>query len=118
MPEACILTSKGDKYAIELTVCHEHNTTKAREYKEQRYRNLQDEIETEYSEFKVVFIKITTLGLTPKATLECKELLKKFKVDYDGLFMKCCAVAIRTSYYIFCRRNKDWTHPLPLQYTI
>ena len=116
-PDACIVTIKGEICAIELTVCYEHNTTKAREYKEQRYRNLQDEIEIEYSEFKVVFIEITTLGLTPKATLECKKLLKKFKVDYDRLFRKCYEVAIRTSYYIFCRRNKEWTHPLPLQYT-
>ena len=112
-----LVTSKGEIYAIELTVCHEHNTTKAREYKEQRYRNLQDEIEIEYSVFKVVFIEITTLGLTPKTTTECKKLLKQFKVDYDRLFSKCCEVAIRTSYYIFCRRNKEWTHPLPLQYT-
>ena len=37
---------------------------KAREYKEQRYRNLQDEIEIEYSVFKVVFIEITTVGYT------------------------------------------------------
>ena len=51
-PDACIVTSKGEIYAIELTVCYEHNTTKAREYKEQRYRNLQDEIEIEYSVFK------------------------------------------------------------------
>ena len=68
--DACIVISKGEIYAIELTVCCEHNTTKAREYKEQRYRNLQDEIQIEYSVFKVVFIEITTLGLTPKTTIE------------------------------------------------
>ena len=116
-PDTCIVTSKGEICAIELTGCYEHNATKAREYKEQRYRNLQDEIEIEYSVFKVVFIEITTLGLTPKTTTECKKLLKQFKVDYDRLFSKCCEVAIRTSYYIFCRRNKEWAHPLPLQYT-
>ena len=41
-PDACIVTSKGEIYAIELIVCYEHNTIKAREYKEQRYKNLQD----------------------------------------------------------------------------
>ena len=56
-PNASIVTSKGEIYAIELTVCYEHNTTKAREYKEQRYRNVQDETQTEYSEFKVVLSK-------------------------------------------------------------
>ena len=116
-PDACIVTSKGIIYAIELPVCYENNTTKAREYKAQRYRNLKDKIEIEYSVFKVVFIKITTLGLTPKTTIECKKLLKQSKVDYDRLFSKCCEVTIRTSYYIFSRRNKEWTHPLPLQYT-
>ena len=74
-PDACIVTSKGEIYVIELTVCYENNTTKAREYKELRYRNLQDDIEIEYSEFKVVFIEITTQAL-------------KFKVDYKRLFMK------------------------------
>ena len=86
-----------------MAVCYEHNTTKAREYKEQRYRTLQDEIEIEYSVFKVVFIEITTLGLTKKTATECKKLLKQFKVDYGRLFSKCCEVAIRTSFYIFCR---------------
>ena len=40
-PNAFNVASKGEIYAIELTVCFEHNATKAREYKEQRYRNLQ-----------------------------------------------------------------------------
>ena len=44
-PDACIITSKGEIYPIELTVCCEHNTTKAREYQEQRHGNLQEEIE-------------------------------------------------------------------------
>ena len=52
--------------AIELTVYYEHNTTKAREYKEQSYRNLQDEIEIEYSEFKVVFYRNNNLRIYAK----------------------------------------------------
>ena len=102
-PDACI-----EIYAIELvTVCYEYNTTKAREYKEQRYRNIQDEIEIEYSEFKVVLIEIRTLGLTPKATIERKKLLKKFKVDYDRTFSNCCEVAIRTSYYNIASETRN-----------
>ena len=60
-PDACIVTSKGEIYAFELTVCYEHDTTKAHEYKRQRYRNLQDEIEIEYSEFKAVFYRNNNL---------------------------------------------------------
>ena len=56
-PDACIVTSKGEIYAIQLTVGYERNTTKTCEYNEQRYRNLQYEIQIEYSEFKVVFIE-------------------------------------------------------------
>ena len=58
--------------AIQLTVCYEHNTTKAREYKEERYGNLQDEIEIEYSEFNPIwtglFANLKRLGWRAKCS--------------------------------------------------
>ena len=53
-PDTCIVTSKGEIYAIELIVFYEHNTIKDCEYKEQRHRNLQDETEMEYDLFNPI----------------------------------------------------------------
>ena len=39
------------------------------------------------------------------------EMLKFDKRTTNYTIKKITNIAIRTSYYIFCRRNKEWTDP-------
>ena len=43
-PDACIVTANGEVLPLELTVCHELNFEKARDYKEKRYRDLRRDL--------------------------------------------------------------------------
>ena len=39
------------------------------------------------------------------------ELLNSDKAHAKYITRKIINIAIRTTYYIFCSRNKDWTNP-------
>ena len=46
------------------------------------------------------------------------KLLKDLKLDDDErIINKSQEVSIRTSYYIYCRRRKEWTDPELVSYT-
>ena len=118
-PDACIVTANGEVLPLELTVCHELNFEKARGCKEKRYRDLRKDLKINCTKFEISLIEISTLGFVPTSIKELKrKTCKSFGIAFDILLAKCSAVAIRTAYYIFNRRNKDWTNPLLIEYTI
>ena len=98
--------------AIELTVCFDTNTKKSREYKQTRYKNLKDHILVACEEFEVIYLEFTTLGFISKDSFDpFNKLLKKLGVNENRTLVKCMEIAIRATYFIFCRRNKEWTNP-------
>ena len=99
-------------------MCHELNFEKARDYKEKRYRDLRKDLKINCTKFEISFIEISALGFVPTSIKEFKKTCKSFGIAFDKLLAKCSEVAIRTTYYIFDRRNKDWTDPLLMEYTI
>ena len=119
-PDACIVTANGDVLPLdhELTVCHELNFEKARDHKEKRYRDLRKDLKINCTKFEISFIEISALGFVPTSIKEFKKTCKRFGIAFDKLSAKCSETAIRTTYYIFNRRSKDWTNPLLMEYTI
>ena len=117
-PDACIVTANGEVLPLELTVCHKLNFEKARDYKEKRYRDLRKDLKINCTKFEIIFIEISALGFVPTSIKEFEKTCKSFGIAFDKLLAKCSEVAIRTTYYIFNRRNKDWTNPLLMEYTI
>ena len=119
-PDACIVTANGDVLPLdhELTVCHELNFEKARDHKEKRYRDLRKDLKINCTKFEISFIEISALGFVPTSIKEFKKTCKRFGIAFDKLSAKCSETTIRTTYYIFNRRSKDWTNPLLMEYTI
>ena len=69
------------------------------------------------TKFKVLLLKITSLGSISKQSYEpFAKYLKLVGVNNDYAIFKCIETAIRASYFIFCRRNKSWTDPELLNY--
>ena len=108
-----IVFLKGEEMVlVELTCCFESNTGRSRQYKQKRYENLQSQLLVPCSNFRVLFLEITTIGFIGKQSLHhftnfCKEV----KIDSDRAIYKYMEMAVRATYYIFCRRNKAWTDP-------
>ena len=114
----CTVTANGEVLPLELTVCHELNFEKARVCKEKQYRDLRKDLKINCTKLEIRFIEISALGFVPTSIKKFKKTCESFGIAFDKLLAKCSEVAIRTTYYIFTRRNKDWTNPLIMEYTI
>ena len=62
----------------------------------------------------LVNLLISALGIYVKSTTEYIDMMKMLKFDkrtVNYIIKRITNIAIRTSYYIFCRKNKEWTDP-------
>ena len=94
-------------YAIELTVCFETNFQKSRKYKMNRYKNLSNEVVGNYI-VKKLFIEISTLGFYTNDMKPFIKFCKDLKINnQDWLLRTCSEVAIRASFFLNIRKNKE-----------
>ena len=105
-----VLETENCIFVVELTVCFETNLLKSREYKVNRYKELEKNCTTD-KQCKLVFVEFSALGFYTKEIKPFKDLLKSLKLDTSRIMQKCSETCIRSSYYIFNRRNKVWTLP-------
>ena len=57
---------------------------------------------------------MSALGIFDKGTSDFLDMLTDLQFDAvtkNYILRKLTTIAIRTSYYIFCRRNKEWPNP-------
>ena len=101
---------------IELTCPYETNSISSREYKQKRYENLRCELLTPPSQFDLILLKITSLWFINTNIESFRTFLKNLNINQDYVISKCQEVAVRASYFIYCRRNKEWTSPDIISY--
>ena len=65
---------------------------------------------------KLFCFEVSSIGFISKEVDEFNKWLVRNKIDRDKMFKKCIETAIRASYYIFNRRNKEWTYPKLLDF--
>ena len=69
---------------------------------------------SKYKKVKFINIVISTLGVLGSSSVDFLEMLEDLKFDQTCrhyLVKMIIAIAVRTSYYVFCRKNKDWDNP-------
>ena len=74
------------------------------------YKNLEANLKYEYEKVKFINIVISMLGVFDSSSVDFLEMLEDLKFDKTCrhyVVKKIMAIAVRTSYYVFCRRNKD-----------
>ena len=106
--------SNKSLYILELTVGYESNLRSNAERKKQKYRELVQQLKNDYDKINFVNLSISALGIYDKSTTEFIDMMKMLKFDKrttNYTIKKITNIAIRTSCYIFCRRNKEWTDP-------
>ena len=82
--------------------------------KEEKYKNLETNLKSKYKKVKFINIVISTLGVFDRSFADFLEMLEDVKFDQTcrhHVVKKIMATAVRTSYCVFCRRNKDWVNP-------
>ena len=104
-------------HVFELTICFETNLLNSREYKRDKYKNLKDDLINESLTMKLYTVEFSALGFTTHHLKSMTHFLKSMDIEnIPRIIAKCSEVCIRSSYYIFNRRNKDWTDPPILKF--
>ena len=109
-------------YIIELTVGNESNAESNAKRKAEKYSQLlHDEALCRtyiriyaYKSIDFINLVMTTGGIFSEDTRSFFTMLSTLKIDsclikYTAVEVTC--LCIRTSYYIFCMRDKEWSSP-------
>ena len=123
-PSPCILTGNSCRpdilfvicnklVMIELSVGFETNITRNTENKDTRYRSLLLDLGSNY-DVEYLNLSMGALGTFGHSCKKFKTIfaeigLSKEEVSY--LLQKIINITIRTTYYIFCKRNVAWERP-------
>ena len=111
-----IVLQQGKKLiVIELTCPAETNLLSSREYKSDRYKELKNLSLVPCNDLELILFEISASGFVTKHVRDFKNLLNLFKCDTKRI-MCCSKVVIRYSYYIYCRRSKEWLKPEILKF--
>lgn len=110
-----IITEGRSIKVLELTVGFETNIQKNTDYKNERYKPLWDEIKDRYDD-KIEYINFSmgSIGTLGKSCENIKVALKDLgltKTESSYLLEKIVNVCIRSTYFIFCKRNSNWPKP-------
>ena len=111
-----VIEIRDEINVIELTCSFELKARKSREYKETRYKGIQGELLIPMSRFSLILLEVTFLGFVTENVKLFKNFLKTIEINETYVIGKMQEVAIRSSYYIYCLRNKVWNEPELISY--
>ena len=118
MPDLVLVLNNATVYLLELTVGFETNIKINNDRKAAKYRPLLANLCIEYTNINFVNISISALGILVTSLNTFLQILNDLNFNQNfahHIFMKASNVEIRCAYYIYCRRNKQWTSPDLLQ---
>ena len=118
-PDMLISTPSNTLYVLELSVGFETNLDNNADRKFSKYRYLLNDLTSKYRHVEFVNLSIGSLGIFGQSCDSfiqmCSDLtIEKAHTNY--IITKLSTIIIRTTYYIFCMRNKPWTNPDLLSY--
>ena len=97
-----------------ITVGFETNLEVNAERKRAKYQSLMETLKSKYTDVKFVNLSISSLGIFGLSCSSFIEMCDALAVDMGHrryLISKLSNTIIRTTYYIFYRRNKPWNSP-------
>ena len=115
-PDLLLLTPNKSLYVVELTVGFETNLHNNLDRKNTKYLCLIKDLRQsrKFTSVNLVNLSVSSLGVFDKECYSLLQMLNDIGLDkkhQEYCLKKITSLAIRTTYYIFCRRNKEWTNP-------
>lgn len=113
-PDLLLSTSNNYLYIVELTVGFETNLANNVKRKKAKYNYLVRKLNEEFTNVKLINLSISSLGVFDKECQSFLEMLSDLEIDgnHQQYYIRnMISIAIRTTYYIFCCRNKEWSNP-------
>ena len=118
-PDMLIVRPDGTLYLVELTVCYETNMPKNTQIKSNRYETTIEHLKSSFTCVKFVNLLVSALGIFYKDSKTLTTMFEDFKIsrqEHAYIIRKITNIAIRTSYYIFCMKDKSWSNPELMSY--
>ena len=118
-PDLLITLQTKCQYILELTIGYESNLLNNTTRKRQKYKGLIKEHQKYYEKVKFVNLSVSSLGVFSESSLDFIEMLKDLEFDdkcRKFIVRKIINTCIRSSFYIFCMRNKQWDNPQLMSY--
>ena len=118
-PDLVLVLNNTTVYLLELTVGFESNIKVNSERKAAKYHPLLSNLRTEYTNINFVNILMSALGIYGTSSDTILQMLRDINFNRNlahQIIMKASNIAIRCTYYIYCRRNKQLLNPELLQY--
>ena len=113
-PDLLLTVSKKCLYILELTVGFETNLLTNASRKTRKYEDLIRLQQNQFDCVKFISLSISTLGVFSNQSSDFLNMLKETGFDEKHIkyvIKTLTDIAIRTTYYVFCKRGKDWNNP-------
>ena len=113
-PDLLLSVSNECLYIVELTVGYESNLYNNVKRKQSKYSELIREQNEKFKSVKFVNLSISSLGVFANECSTFIEMLHDLGIEHNHekyIIRRMTTIAIRTTYYIFCCRNKEWSGP-------
>ena len=112
-PDMVICDNSGKWYVLELTCCYETYISKSVSRKKQKYDQLIKDLSTTRD---IVFINlvIRSIGTIAKESKLLIDMLEKIGLndnEISATIRKLINITIRSTYFIFCKRDSEWPNP-------
>src|ERR1051325_7057142 len=104
-PDIAVTVNKSTLFILQLTVCHESNLEKSREYKLNKYKDIKSDIRPEFSSMSVQLftLKVSALGFI--SDTKDFTLLTKIPQLPTTIKRNIIQSVLNHSYWIYCNRN-------------
>ena len=109
-PDILILTKDNTLYVLELTVGYETNLRNNINLKYSKYKELIKELKRKFNCVKFINLSVSALGVFDSESAAFIDMLERLDVNKNHVtyyIKKIITIAIRSTYYIFCCRNKE-----------
>ena len=113
-PDLLLKTNNNYLYILELTVGFESNLDTNATIKHSKYASLLSDLQRKFKCVSFVNLSMSSLGIFGNSCISFFKMCDSLSIDHQQkryLITKLSNIAIRTTYYIFCCKNKPWTNP-------
>lgn len=109
-----VIVRGEDLFVLELTAGFETNLLKNYQRKNLVYADMLARLSSTYANIRYLNLSMSAIGCVCNETNNLLAWLKDVGLtDNDSIYTirKAMKICLRTSYYIFCRRNSEWDAP-------
>ena len=118
-PDLLIILDRSKMFVVELKIGFKSNIAKNEVRKRNKYKNLTQSLKSNYNQVKYVNLSLGACGIIGKGSEPFCDLLQELKIpDNERHFLtkRMINISIKTTYYVFCMHDKEWSNPELLQF--